>query len=144
MNLSVIVPCLNAADTISVQLKALAGQHWSEPWEVIVSDNGSTDNTLEIVKQYAKQSSLFHVVDASHHRGRGVARNVGARHASGEALAFCDADDEVAPGWVAAIGEALRRHDFVASRFERKKYSRRKLGERPFGNTRVRNEQVLL
>ncbi|MBF2059991.1 glycosyltransferase family 2 protein, partial [Fischerella thermalis] len=43
MKVSVIIPCLNAAETIGVQLEALANQQWSQPWEVIIADNGSTD-----------------------------------------------------------------------------------------------------
>jgi GT2 family glycosyltransferase len=43
---------------------------------------------------------------------------VGARAATNEALLFCDDDDVVGSGWLAAIGQALTRHDFVASRFE--------------------------
>ena len=41
------------------------------------------------------------------------ARNVGARASAGKCLAFCDADDEVTPGWVAEIGGALSQHDVV-------------------------------
>jgi glycosyltransferase involved in cell wall biosynthesis len=44
VQLSVIIPCYNGAETIAAQLEALAGQQWSGQWEVIVSDNGSTDN----------------------------------------------------------------------------------------------------
>jgi glycosyltransferase involved in cell wall biosynthesis len=42
VELSVVVPCLNGAKHIGTQLMALAKQDWSEPWEVVVSDNGST------------------------------------------------------------------------------------------------------
>lgn len=48
--LSVIIPCLNAADTIGKQLEALARQEWSEPWEVVILDNGSTDETLAVAE----------------------------------------------------------------------------------------------
>ncbi len=51
MKLSVIIPCFNAESTIAVQLEALANQHWSEPWEVIISDGGSSDRTTEIAQQ---------------------------------------------------------------------------------------------
>lgn len=121
MKLSVIIPCFNGADTIGAQLEALAHQQWSEPWEVIVSDNGSSDRSLEIVAQYKDRLPNLRVVDASKHRGAAHAKNVGARAAIGEALAFCDADDEVAPGWVAAMGTALAQHDFVACRREYEK-----------------------
>lgn len=118
MKLSVIVPCLNAANTLGVQLNALANQDWSEPWEVIVADNGSTDGTLEIVRQFQNRLPELRVVDASQRKGSAYARNKGAEAAKGEWLAFCDADDVVAPGWVGAMGKALQEHDFVASRFK--------------------------
>lgn len=118
MKLSVIIPCFNAANTIANQLDALANQQWSEPWEVIVSDNGSTDNSMEIVKKYKVRIPDLRLVDASDKRGVAHARNIGARFAVGESLVFCDADDEVAPGWLSSIGEALSKYDFVASRFE--------------------------
>jgi glycosyltransferase involved in cell wall biosynthesis len=118
MQLSVIVPCLDEAEFIGAQLEALAAQRWAQPWEVIVADNGSTDGTLAVVERYKDRLPRLRILDASARRGQAHAKNVGARHASGAALAFCDADDEVAPGWVAAIGEALGRYDFVASRFD--------------------------
>jgi GT2 family glycosyltransferase len=101
-----------------VQLEALAGQQWSEPWEVIVSDNGSTDESRLIVEKYRQRMPNLRLVDASDRRGSAYARNIGVQAACGDILAFCDADDEVAPGWVAAMGEALATHDFVAGRLE--------------------------
>jgi len=121
MKLSVIIPCYNAAETIAEQLEALAQQEWSEAWEVIVADNGSTDRSMEIAQQYEGRLPGFRIVDASAKRGAAHALNVAVRAARGEAVAFCDADDVVAPGWVAAIGEALSRYDFVASRFDTEK-----------------------
>lgn len=118
IKLSVIIPCFNAADTIAVQLEALANQQWSEEWEVIVSDNGSTDNSMEIVKGYQNRLPNLRIADASDRRGQAHARNIGARLAVGELLVFCDADDEVAPGWLAAMGEALSKYDFAACRID--------------------------
>ena len=54
MKLSVIIPLFNAADYIAVQLDALSKQHWSEPWEIIVSDDGSTDGSLRVVERYRR------------------------------------------------------------------------------------------
>ncbi|WP_026734941.1 glycosyltransferase family 2 protein [Fischerella sp. PCC 9605] len=118
MKLSVIIPCLNAADTISLQLEALAKQEWSEPWEVIIADNGSCDQTVAIAQNYQERLPKLQIVDASSKSGAAHARNVGASVAKGEALVFCDADDEVAPGWVAAMGEALSKYDLVGGRNE--------------------------
>jgi glycosyltransferase involved in cell wall biosynthesis len=121
MKLSVIIPCLNAADTIAVQLEALASQGWSEPWEVIVSDNGSTDVTLKIVERYREHLPNLRIVNSSDRRGAAHARNVGVLAATGDAFLFCDADDEVAQGWLAAMGEAVFRHDFVTCRLDSEK-----------------------
>jgi glycosyltransferase involved in cell wall biosynthesis len=116
MKLSVVVPCFNAANTIAIQLEALANQQWLEPWEVIVADNGSTDNTIAIAQLYQQRIANFRIVDASAKVGPSYARNMGAKAAYSESLAFCDADDQVAPGWVAAMGNALSQYDFVAGR----------------------------
>ncbi|MBW2737464.1 MAG: glycosyltransferase family 2 protein [Deltaproteobacteria bacterium] len=116
--LSVIIPCLKAADTLGVQLDALSKQKWDKPWEVIVADNGSSDDTVKIVEYYQDRFQRLRIVDASDKKGPSHARNVGADASNAELLAFCDADDEVASGWVAAIGESILANDFVASRLE--------------------------
>lgn len=118
MKLSVIIPCYNAEQTIGSLLESLARQSWTELWEVIVADNGSTDRSVVVADKYKDHVQNFRMVDASDKRGRSHARNVGARHAMGDWLVFCDADDEVAEGWVAAIGEAVISRNFVASRFD--------------------------
>lgn len=123
IKLSVIIPCLNEFESISTQLESLARQNWNEPWEVIVSDNGSTDETLTIVEQYRSRLPNLVVVDASARRGASFARNMGIRAAQGELLAFCDADDEVAPDWVAAIAAAISKYGLVASRLDAEKLS---------------------
>ncbi|MUL39180.1 glycosyltransferase [Gloeocapsopsis dulcis] len=114
MKLSVIIPCFNAADTIAVQLEALANQSWHEQWEILVCNNGSTDNTVAIINEYTKKIPHLRLIHALERKGPSYARNMGILAARGEAFAFCDADDEVAPGWVAAMGEALTRHELVA------------------------------
>jgi glycosyltransferase involved in cell wall biosynthesis len=117
MKLSVIIPCLNGEATLSVQLEALANQSWSKPWEVIIADNGSTDDSVKVAQRYQGRLPMLRVVSAAKRKGPAHARNVGAREASAEALAFCDADDEVAPGWVKAMGESLSKHDIVYGQF---------------------------
>ena len=118
VELSVVVPCLNGAKHIGTQLMALAKQDWSEPWEVVVSDNGSTDGSQKIIEQHRDILPQLRLVDSSDRRGQAHALNVGIQAAYSEALAFCDCDDEIAPGWVRAMGEALCRYDFVAGPFD--------------------------
>ena len=121
MRLSVIIPCYNAAETIAAQLEALSSQDWPHPWEIIVVDNNSRDRTVELVKQFQPHLANLRLVEAAEKQGSAYARNVGARAAVGEALLFCDGDDEVAPGWVMAMGQALQQYECVAGRLEAEK-----------------------
>jgi glycosyltransferase involved in cell wall biosynthesis len=112
--LSVVIACYNGAKTLPVQLEALSKQEWSRPWEVVLADNGSTDDSAEIARDYVKKLPNLRVVDASACQGQPFALNTGVRASRGGLIALCDADDEVAPGWLAGMGEALLQHDFVA------------------------------
>ena len=123
IKLSVVIPCLNAQATLAQQLEALAAQRWSSGWELVISDNGSTDKSVEIADQYKKAFPHFQVVDASARKGGPYAINMGVQAANANHLAVCDADDEVEPGWVASMGEALEVHDIVCGRFKFDKFN---------------------
>jgi GT2 family glycosyltransferase len=116
-DLSVVIPCLNAADVLPRQLEALASQEWNGSWDVIVADNGSTDETRAIARSYERRLPSIRIVEVADRRGRQHACNAGALVA-GRAIVFIDADDEIAPGYVAAVGEALARHPLVAARID--------------------------
>lgn len=103
--ISVVIPVLNGASTISEQLAALARQT-ADPFEVLVCDNGSTDDTKGVVEAWMDRISTLRWVDASAARGPAHARNAGIRAARGEILAFCDADDVVADDWLASHASA--------------------------------------
>lgn len=116
--LSVVIPCYNGEATIGSALEALGRQSWSEPWEIVLADNGSTDRTTAVVERYRERLPNLRLVDASAKRGSGFAMNTAVREAHGEWLAICDADDEVGEGWLAAVGEALSRHELISYRQE--------------------------
>ena len=125
MKLSVILPCFNGAETIAVQLDALTRQEWPDGWELIVVNNGSTDTSMEIVEAYRGRLPDLRIVQA-HAPGTprlGVPHsyNSGIQAATGEAFVFCEADDEVAPGWLEAMGRALAGHAFVVARLDHRK-----------------------
>ena len=69
MRLSVIICCLNGERTIAGQLDALAAQKGLDDWEVVVSDNGSTDASRQIVGRYVGRIPNLRVVDSSTRRG---------------------------------------------------------------------------
>jgi glycosyltransferase involved in cell wall biosynthesis len=111
--LSVVIPVRDAADAIRGQLDALLGQEWDRPFEVVVADNGSSDGTAAVVEEYARRDPRVRLVDASDRPGVAHCRNVGIGAARADAIAMCDADDVVHPGWVRAMGDGLREHELV-------------------------------
>jgi len=109
LDLSVIIPCHNEEATLGQQLAALSAQQWSGgTWEIIVVDNNSTDGTVDIARSFAGGDTAVRIVTASEKAGVAYARNAGVRESSASAVALCDGDDVVQPGWVAAFGEAMR------------------------------------
>ncbi|HHH44028.1 MAG TPA: glycosyltransferase family 2 protein [Gammaproteobacteria bacterium] len=118
MRLSVILACYNGEKTLADQMDGLASQEWSKPWEVVFVDNGSTDNSRAIAERYKDRLPCLRIIDASEKQGKSFALNKGIRAARGELIAFADADDQVAPGWLAAMGNALETHDLVACRWD--------------------------
>jgi glycosyltransferase involved in cell wall biosynthesis len=112
----VVLPVRNGEAHIAEQLAALAGQTWDGDWELLVVDNGCRDRTIEIVESWSGRLPSVRVVDARARRGLNHARNAGAGAASGEFLVFCDADDVVSPGWLAAMAHAADGADIVGGR----------------------------
>lgn len=100
--ISVVIPARDAARWIDAQLGALACQEVPVPWEVVVADNGSTDDTVARAEAWADRLPV-RVVDASGRPGPNHARNRGTAAARGDLLLYCDADDVVQPGWVTAF-----------------------------------------
>ncbi|MDG3009091.1 glycosyltransferase [Rhodococcus sp. D2-41] len=116
---SVIIPAHNARGMIDEQLAALAAQDYQGAFEVIVSDNGSTDGLREHLAGHplTPQLSLKYVASPAV-PGAAHARNVGAARCDGDLLAFCDADDRVYPGWLTGLTSAASEFDAVGGPVE--------------------------
>lgn len=115
---SVALPALDEEDHIGQQLAALARQSYSGRWEVLIADNGCTDRTVEIALGWKDDLPALRVVDARSRRGINHARNAAADAASGDLIAFCDADDVAAPGWLAALAGASPEAPLVGGALE--------------------------
>jgi glycosyltransferase involved in cell wall biosynthesis len=90
-HVSVVVPARNAAATLADTLESVLAQDFAG-WELLVVDDGSCDETPDIVGRYAaRDPRIVRVQGAA--RGVSAARNLGARAARGALLAFLDADD---------------------------------------------------
>lgn len=103
---SVIIPCFNAAQFILETLNSVytqAGIHM----EVIVVDDGSTDDSAHLVRTNYPQAQLIQTAN----QGPSHARNCGTAAARGDFIQYLDADDWLAPGKVVCQVEALLQHD---------------------------------
>ena len=104
MKLSVIIPTHNRADTLKICLERLMAQEGAD-FEVIVVDDGSKDNTAEIVKSFVR-SPAFHpnvvlkYLKQPNPLGRAAARNNGVKNATGDIIIFIGDDIFVEPGWL--------------------------------------------
>lgn len=109
-DVSVVIPCFNAARTIGAQLEALSSQQDAPSFEVLLVDNRSTDDLHAAVAPFTGSDRfLLRLLDASEHQGASYARNVGIREASADRIMFCDADDIVGAWWIRNGLEAFDR-----------------------------------
>ena len=91
---SVIVPVFNASKYIGKTLDSIINQDF-DSYEIIVVDDGSTDNSLEIINDTLEKTEIPHKVIHQENAGVSVARNVGIDASTGDYLVFIDADDHV-------------------------------------------------
>lgn len=103
MSISIIIPCYCAAATLARTLDSCLIQ--AQASQIIVADDGSTDNSAEIVLEYRRRDRRVELLTMPQNGGSARARNWAALHASQDLLAFIDADDEYLPD---ALASALR------------------------------------
>lgn len=101
---SVVVPAFDRARTIGAALDSIIGQE-PTPTEVLVIDDASTDDTVAAVVR--RSEPLVRVLRHEERSGACAARNTGIDAATGDVIAFCDADDRWLPGWLASQLEVL-------------------------------------
>jgi glycosyltransferase involved in cell wall biosynthesis len=108
---SVIVPAHNYGHFIGSALDSLAAQTF-ENWECVVVDDGSTDNTSEVVQAYAHKDARVRYLHQENSR-QAAARNNGVRNSAGKYFQFLDADDLIEPRKLERQVEYLERHPDV-------------------------------
>lgn len=108
MLVSYIIPAYNAADTIVRCLESIYGLSLKrEEFEVIVIDDCSTDNTVDVIEGYRQRVGNLTLLRQPENHRQGAARNRGVSVAKGEYICFVDADDAVTEGVVKAIHSAV-------------------------------------
>jgi len=111
-SISVIIPTFNGASTISATLQSVLSQTVA-PIEILVMDDGSTDNTAEVVASFAPSVVLFR----QDNKGISAARNALIRRASGRLIALLDHDDLWHPQYLEIQSKAYQEYPNAVVRF---------------------------
>lgn len=105
MKLSIIVPIYNCASSLKCSIGSLLSCE-NEGLEVVAVNDGSTDNSLEILLELAERDSRLHIINKDN-GGVSSARNAGIEACSGDYIGFLDADDYYCPDAIARIFDSL-------------------------------------
>lgn len=116
-DLSIIVPCYNEEVYIEQCIDSIVNQICHYQLELIIIDDGSTDNTGTLLKKYIKSEHIKIITQKNH--GLGFSRNVGLSEASGKYIMFVDADDVLQKGIIEQmLNGALRsRADIIDANY---------------------------
>lgn len=104
---SIIMPVYNAQRYLRETVESVMAQTFQE-FEVLAVNDGSTDESLKILQEYAEQDERIRIIDKEN-SGVSDTRNVGIAQAKGEYLAFLDADDLLSPEYLAVMADAAQR-----------------------------------
>lgn len=120
MDISIIVPVYNVEAYLKECLNSLLNQDFNGEYEIICVNDGSTDNSLNILKEYQKTNDKIVLVDQKN-KGLSGARNTGFKNAKGKYIMFLDSDDYLKDKKVLELlyGQVEKNSlDFVAADFE--------------------------
>lgn len=110
---SVIIPCYNVATYIEKCLDSVYCQEISEQmFEVIVVDDDSPDNVVEVAQEYLKEKNNYKIVSQPN-KGLGGAGNLGIDNASGDYIIFLDADDWLLPHSFKTLARVINGEDII-------------------------------
>lgn len=112
MNLSLVIPLKNEASSIEILIKSILSQEF-HPFEIILVDGGSTDNTVQLARELTKADSRFRVIEAGKAMpGRG--RNIGVANASCDWIAFTDAGINLDAHWLKNLVKTAKENPAAA------------------------------
>jgi len=101
---SVIIPCYNYGYCVDRAIESVLDQQFDGEFEVIVVDDGSNDNSAEVIERYKDRVTIISTKNSG---SPAHSRNCGIRYAAGEYIACLDADDEAVPGALALLASTL-------------------------------------
>ncbi|USS84722.1 glycosyltransferase family 2 protein [Fructilactobacillus myrtifloralis] len=116
---SIVMPTYNSEATLPNTLDSLLQQSTNFSYEIILVDDGSSDNTNQIEAKYANQYPNVKLFQQNH-RFQAEARNLGIKNAQGKYLMFCDDDDLYQPTFVDQMVKSVRGQKLVIAGIEKK------------------------
>lgn len=123
--ISIIIPVYQCKWNIEQILSDIEKQTYQD-YEVLLVDDGSTDGSAEVCQEYERRDSRIRAI-LKEHSGVGKTRNKGLECASGEYIAFIDADDRIEPDYLEQMLQGLNDSELVISSFDRWFYDGDKL-----------------
>lgn len=106
MTISFLIPIYNGRETIIPCIESIRAQMEGKDYDIIIVDDCSTDNTRDVISEYAKSCNQVKLFCQPKNRRQGAARNRGLKEAKGDYITYIDADDLVLDGFAKAWGIA--------------------------------------
>lgn len=102
---TIITPTYNRENLVQTTIKSIINQTFKD-WELLVVDDGSTDNTEQVIQPFLKDNRIKYIKKAN--SGQADSLNFGSTHAHGEYLTFLDSDDEAYPNWLEVVNANIK------------------------------------
>lgn len=118
LGVSVIMPCFNAGPYISEAIESVLNQKYEGELEILVADDGSTDDSRDIVKQFGEPVRLFTRSPVSS-RGPSAARNRAIARSNQPLIAFLDADDIWLPGHLGEMAKVMEMRPEIGIAYDK-------------------------
>ena len=111
---SIITPSYNCSKFIKETIESVLAQTYTN-WEMLITDDCSTDNSVEIISEFAEKDSRIKLYKLEKNSGAGVARNNSIRMASGKYIAYLDSDDRWYPWKLETQVRFMQENDYAIS-----------------------------
>lgn len=111
MKFSIVCPVYNSEKYLSAAIDSVLEQDYKN-WELVLVDDGSLDNSREIMSEYSERDSRIRLVHQDN-SGPGAARNAGIEHSTGDYLVFLDSDDRLVPNYLSRLEPLANSNDLV-------------------------------
>lgn len=135
--ISIIIPAYNRADDLDSCLRSITAQDYDK-YEIIVVNDGSNDNTEEVVKKHKEELGYRLDYIEQENQGSNPARNRGFEKAKGELLIFCDADVVMRPDCLKLMRQALLDHPEASYAYSGHKFGWKKFPGFPFDEEKLK------